>query len=469
MSARLRGPDSAMSDLRMPATEGPVLGYKLNLSEVIGAMSYALDLTEGQPAGHSLRSCWIAMLIGRHIGLDAAALSSLYYCVLLKDAGCSSNAARLWALYGGDERVVKHAYKTVNSQRLIALARFVLEHAGPDETLRRRIERILTLGRRGQELATDLVQTRCERGADIVRRLGFGQDVADGVYCLDEHWNGKGRPVGLAGEAIPLNARISLLAQVADVFHTVAGPEAARREVSSRAGTWFDPRLVRAFRDMAGDPALWQGLADEALDARVRALEPEEAVLLIDADGLDAATEAFADVIDAKSSFTSGHSRRVAEYATEIAYRFGIAPDRRRWLRRVGLLHDIGKLGVSNGILDKPGKLDEGDWQAIRRHPALSEEILGRVGAFRDMAPVAGAHHERLDGKGYPRGLAGAEISLETRIITAADVFDALTAERPYRGAMRAAQALAIMERDRDRGVDGDCLGILAEMAQETS
>jgi HD-GYP domain-containing protein (c-di-GMP phosphodiesterase class II) len=456
-----------MSDLCTNVIDDPAAGYRLNLSEVIGAMSYALDLTEGQPAGHSLRSCWIAMRIGRHIGLDAAALSSLYYCVLLKDAGCSSNAARLWTLYGGDERVVKRAYKTVNSQRLTALARFVLEHAGPDETLRRRIERILTLKRHGHEFATDLIQTRCERGADIVRRLGFGRDVADGVYCLDEHWNGKGRPANLAGEAIPLNARISLLAQVADVFHAVGGPEAARREVSSRAGTWFDPRLVRAFRDVADDAALWEGLRDAALDARVRASEPAEAVLLIDEAGLDAASEAFADVIDAKSSFTSGHSRRVADYATEIARRFGIGPQRRRWLRRVGLLHDIGKLGVSNGILDKPGKLDEGEWQAIRRHPALSEEILGRVGIFRNMAPVAGAHHERLDGKGYPRGLAGAEISLETRIITAADVFDALTAERPYRSAMPAAQALAIMERDRDRGIDGDCLRLLAEMAKD--
>ena len=439
------------------SSAGPIL----RLGEVIGALSYALDLTEGQPQGHCLRCCVIGMAIGTDLGLDADALSDLYYGILLKDAGCSSNAARLWELYGGDERLTKQDYKTVDSQSLVQLCRFVIEHAGPGESLRERARRILRLTTQGHQLADQLIRARCDRGADIVRRLGFGPAVAAGVRALDEHWNGKGRPEGLAGAAIPLIARIGLLAQVADVFHTVGGAEAACAEVRRRAGSWFDPELAARFLTLARETALWPDLADAGLEARVAALEPLARVILIDEDRLDTITTAFAAVVDAKSSFTFGHSDRVAEYADAIAAELGFSAERRRWLHRASLLHDIGKLGVSNAILDKPGKLDSQEWEVIRRHSALSEQILSRVSIFADLAPIVGAHHEKLDGKGYPRGLTREEIALETRIITVADIFDALTAARPYRGPMPPAEAFAILERDREVAIDGACLDAL--------
>jgi HD-GYP domain-containing protein (c-di-GMP phosphodiesterase class II) len=296
--------------------------------------------------------------------------------------------------------------------------------------------------------------------------------VADGIYSLDEHWNGRGLPEGLAGEAIPLISRLALLAQVVDAFQIVGGRRAALDEVRRRTGAWFDPRAAAAFQRIAtrlpgeapgADDAntFWNGLASEGLDARVAALEPMARVILIDDDRLDNVALAFAAVIDAKSSFTHGHSERVTEYAGLIAVGLGMAPARRRWLHRAALLHDIGKLGVSNGILDKPGRLDADEWVAIKRHAELSETILERSAVFRDMAAVAGAHHERLDGGGYPRHLAGAQIPLEARIITTADIFDALTAARPYRGPMPVAEAVAIMERDRDTAIDSACLDAL--------
>ena len=136
-------------------------------------------------------------------------------------------------------------------------------------------------------------------------------------------------------------------------------------------------------------------------------------------------------------------------------------PTRRRWLRRAALLHDMGKLGVSNAVLDKPGKLDEDEWAAVKRHAQYTESILSRIDAFGELAQVAGAHHERLDGRGYPRGLQAAEISLETRIITTADIFDAITAERPYRGAVPVAKTLAIMREEVDKAIDARCLAAL--------
>ena len=434
---------------------------RMRLSEVIGAFSYALDLTEGQPAGHSLRCTWIGMHVGQALAMTPDRLSDLYYTLLLKDAGCSSNAARLWELYGGDERLIKHDYKTVDLQSLLALGQFVLKHTGPGEPLRRRVQRLFNVARQTNELADELIQTRCERGANIVLQLGFGQPVADGIYALDEHWNGKGRPSQVRGEAIPLNARIALLAQVTDVFHAVGGSYGAWAEVSRRAGTWFDPAVVEALRKAAMNERFWAGLKEDELDARVAALEPVARAIVIDEDQLDVIAEAFADIIDAKSAFTSGHSRRVTRYSDAIAANLGLTDSRRRWLRRAALLHDIGKLGVSTGVLDKPGKLDAAEFEAMKRHAILSEDILSRMSAFRDLAAIAGAHHERLDGRGYPKGLMGDAIVLETRIITAGDIFDAITAKRPYRDPMPIPEAMATMDRDRGTAVDDRCLDAL--------
>jgi hypothetical protein len=139
------------------------------------------------------------MTLARSLPLSVAERSDLYYILLLKDAGCSSNAARLWELYGGDDQKIKSDFKTVDSQNLLPLARFVFSHAGTGEPLTRKLKRILFLSRFGETLANELVQTRCERGADIAQELGFGENMARGIYSLDEHWNGKGRAQGLAG------------------------------------------------------------------------------------------------------------------------------------------------------------------------------------------------------------------------------------------------------------------------------
>ncbi|MDB5615630.1 MAG: metal-dependent phosphohydrolase, partial [Devosia sp.] len=144
-----------------------------------------------------------------------------------------------------------------------------------------------------------------------------------------------------------------------------------------------------------------------------------------------------------------------------IAEEMGYSPERRRWLRRAALLHDVGKLGVSNSVLDKNGKLDSDEWQEIRRHPTLGRQILSQIGAFKDTAEIAGNHHERLDGKGYPSGLLSEAIDVDTRIVTTADIFDALTADRPYRSAMPASQALAIMRSELGVTIDARCFAAL--------
>ena len=441
----------------------------MRMADLVSAISYALDLTEGQPLGHCLRSCLIGMSLGKEIGLPQEELSDLYYTILLKDAGCSSNAHRLWELYGGDDRQIKNRFKRVDSQSRFQMAEFVLRHAGPGEALKQRLQRVLHIGRAGEELATELIKSRCERGANIALQFGFNDIVASGIHALDEHWNGQGRPDGLTGDAIPIGARIALLSQVADVFHTIGGPDLSLTEVRQRAATWFDPDLVAAFTRVAGDGRLWPLLDPVRLERHVRDLEPEAQVVLIDEARLDTITNGLAEVVDAKSPFTAGHSHRVGSYVDAIAVRKGFDGVKRCWLRRGALLHDIGKLGVSNSILDKPGPLTPTEWTAVREHARLSEEIIARIPALADIASVAGAHHERLDGKGYPRGISEEAIRLETRIITVADIFDALTANRPYRGPMPVEKALAIMNEMRGAAIDAECLEALTLSLNENT
>jgi HD-GYP domain-containing protein (c-di-GMP phosphodiesterase class II) len=433
---------------------------EIRLAELVGALGYALDMTEGQPPGHGIRCCWVGMHIGREIGLDETELFDLYYTLLLKDLGCSSNAARICQLYLTDDLKFKHDFKKIDGGLPQAL-RFVLGHTGLKAGLAERFRAMLNIFQNGGEIARELIETRCQQGAEIARKMRFSEAVAAAIQNLDEHWDGGGKPVGVTGEAIPVYARIALMAQVIDVFQTGGGLAAARREVRERSGTWFDPALVAAFEQVATHPGFADMLASDEINVAVVALEPADRATPVDDDYLDDIAAGFAQVIDSKSPFTRGHSDRVTLFTDMIAEELGLAPARRRWLKRAALLHDIGKLGVSNAILDKPGKLDGAEWLAMQDHARHSESILSRIPVFADLAAVAGAHHERLDGKGYPRGLAGDAIALETRIITTADIFDALTADRPYRAAMPVSKALAIMSESLGSALDPACFEAL--------
>ncbi|MDC9825171.1 HD domain-containing protein [Devosia sp. ZB163] len=432
----------------------------VHLSEVVGALSYALDITEGQPVGHSIRSCWLGMHVARHIGLSETAQSDLYYTLLLKDIGCSSNAARICRLYLADDLNFKQAYKFVDS-RLPDVLRFLIANTARGSGMVERLQTLVHIARNGGEIARELIETRCQRGADIARTMRFGEDVAQGILDLDEHWDGSGHPLGRTGEEISLFSRIALLAQVADVFFMRGGPDAALAEVESRSGRWFDPSIVDAFKAVANNPHIWNTMRSDDLPAHVVAMEPVTLVREVDEDYLDDIAAGFAQVVDAKSPFTAGHSDRVALFADLIAGELGYSATRRRWLRRAALLHDIGKLGVPNSILDKNGKPDPEEWASIRRHPELGRTILAKIAALEDTATIAGSHHERLDGGGYPRGIGANEIDLDTRIVTVADIFDALTADRPYRKAMPPLQAFSVMQADIGTAIDEACFAAL--------
>lgn len=144
---------------------------------------------------------------------------------------------------------------------------------------------------------------------------------------------------------------------------------------------------------------------------------------------------ALAAALEAKDENTKGHNVRVVEWAVRVGREMGLPHPTLRVLARAGLLHDVEKIGIPDAILAKPGPLDAMEWKVIKQHPELGVEILSRLGTLRQEAAIIHAHHERMDGSGYPRGLQGDEIPLEARIIAVADTYDVLTSDRPYRKA----------------------------------
>jgi putative nucleotidyltransferase with HDIG domain len=312
-----------------------------------------------------------------------------------------------------------------------------------------------------------LIRARCERGSQIALSIGLGEAAAECILHLDEHWDGSGAPLRLQGESIGILGRIACLAQTMAAYYSTFDMETAYDVIRKRSGKWFDPRLVNATSAFRFDKEFWLDMCDprEAL----LAIECRAAVEKVTEEGIDAICEAFAQIVDAKSSFTAEHSRRVCSYAVGIAQALGIEGARLTTLRRAALLHDVGKLGVTNAILDKPGKPSAEEWVAIQRHPYYTQEVLRKIRGFERITEIAAAHHERLDGKGYFQGLSADQLDLDMRILAVADVYDALSADRPYRAAMKKSEVFRILDWESGSVLDARCIEAVKSAAGKST
>jgi len=457
----------------MPNTSssfGATLSYNegaVSLSEIISALTFALDLTEGAVPGHALRSCLLGMRLGDALGISGKLRTDLYYALQLKDVGCSSNATRMTQIIGGDDRAMKASTKLedwrqsgVSLRGLKTLWHNIL----PGKSLWRRVIRFIDIARNAPTNRKEMIQMRCERGAEIVRQLELDGATAEAVRALDEHWDGRGYPDGQKGEEIPLLSRICSIVQNLDVFATEDSIDAAMKMLRRRSGIWFDPSLVSVVERLHSGGGFWEhclktSTVEETRQA-VLALDPGERTDL-NPERIDRICEAFASVVDAKSPFTYKHSMGVADVAVELAFEMALPPERIQLVRRAALLHDIGKLYVPNIILDKAGKLTAEEWAVVVEHPKMTREILERIAAFRELAIFAAEHHEKLDGTGYPLGLKAADLSIESRILGVADVFAAMAENRPYRGGLEPAKILEIIGADVPRKYDPRCFAAL--------
>ncbi len=445
--------EAAASPCDAGTAAGPVNMNETSLlrrSELLSALSCALDLSEGEPYGHAARSCLIAMRLGGALALGPEMLKSLFYAALLKDAGGSATAAGLVDLFACDDHVIKQDLRISDWARRLEFAQIAARVADRREPFLRRVRRVLQIGAAGPRGLSELMRKRGERGAAIAGRLGLSEAAADAIRHLNEHWDGRGLPNGSRGEAIPLLARMVLLAQTIDAVHVRNGLNAAFDVARRRRATWFDPSLVDALWTMHDDRDWWEALLHDDLVAQVAAAEPGDGTGYLGDNDIDDVTGTFAEITEAKTTFTRGNAAEVATLSVALARTCGMGPAGQRRVYRAALLHDIGTLGISHRILAKPGPLTPDEHKTIERHPIDTWEILSRVPALEGVAAVAAAHHERLDGSGYPKALTSKELDLPSRILAVADVYVALISERPYRPAIPSEVALALLRSDAD-------------------
>lgn len=432
-------------------------------SHLIASLSHALDLTEGQAKGHAVRACLVGMEMAEALELPSQARTDLFYAILLKDAGGSANAAPVAASFGSDDHSVKRAMRLTDWSRSLPAARFAVRHAAMGGGPWRRLRHLARLARGGDRMARSFTRLRCTRGAEIALELGFSDTTATAIRNLDEHWDGGGHPEGLSGGTIPLLSRIAGLAQTVEVFLQEGGMRAVLEMVRERRGSWFDPELADIVLGWE-DRKSWWSMVRVLRDAEsLKGLDPGDRSRPLTESELDRVAQAFAEVIDAKSPFTYLHSRRVAEVVRLMARRLGLPASEVQKLYRAALLHDIGKLGISNRILDKRGPLSDDEWSVIQAHPRHTLAILQRVPAFQDIARTAAHHHERLDGSGYPWGVDGDRLDRGARALAVANVYEALTATRSYRKGIPVEEAMEILRAEAGTQLDVHMVDILAQ------
>jgi HD-GYP domain-containing protein (c-di-GMP phosphodiesterase class II) len=267
----------------------------------------------------------------------------------------------------------------------------------------------------------------------LVTRMGLEERVGVLVGASFERWDGKGLPGEQSGEEIPMPARVVAVARDVEVLHRLGGDSMVTEALQRRAGKAYDPAIVAAATKVMGSWLV--ELEEVAVDEATLDAEPEPRVF-VEAGNMERVLGAFADFADMKTPFTLGHSPRVAALAAEAAGRAGLPADEVADVRSASLVHDLGKAGVPNGLLEKRGPLSTSEWERVRLHPYLTERILSQSPVLARLAPLAGSHHERLDGSGYHRGVREGELSTGARILAAANTYVALGEERPYRPAV---------------------------------
>ncbi|OCB30901.1 LuxR family transcriptional regulator [Mycobacterium malmoense] len=427
--------------------------------EVLAALSLAVDLGLGQPMDHMLRSAAMGTRLAGRLGLGERERGTVFYTGLVMWIGCHADSHE-YARWFGDDIAMRHDSHFIDWSGA-PYRRFLLGNLGRGSTLPKRAQLAakVFLDARGNLGA--LVQSHCLSAALLAEEIGLGADVCEALPYAYERWDGSGLPGGAAGARIPVAMRVAQVADIAEVHHRAYGAEAAVAEVRRRSGTQFDPDVVAVFTAAADellndseDP--WSAAADLAPD-------PGEALT---GPALDALLRAMGDFVDLKCPFTLGHSRAVAELAENAGKCARLPQNEVDILRRAGYVHDLGRIGVSNRVWEKPGGLTGAERERVQIHPYLTGRILARVGGLKAVREAAVNHHERLDGSGYPNGVRGEDLSVRDRILAAAESYCSAMEPRPYRDALDDSGAARQLRGEAAGGrLDGDVVEAVLEAA----
>jgi len=415
---------------------------------------------------HLLRSCRIALRLAEEVGLDEQERAVVYYVALLGWVGCHADGHEQTRWFGDD--IALKADRFPVDMMGAARAGFVLRHLGGDGGLVHRTRLLGSLVGAGRDLAEAFESTHCRIAGGVAVGLGLGERVADALQQVFERWDGKGAPSGLQGERITIASRLVQFALIVEYYRRLGGARAAVEAAVRRRGTQFDPGLVDRFR--AGASRLLGGLDTTTNWDEVIGAEPALAPTLSGPE-VDGALEAISDLADLKSPFMTGHSRGVAELASAAARRSGFSELQVREVRRAGLVHDLGRLGVSNAIWEKPGTLSPAEVERVRMHPYYTSRMFSHSPVLASVAELAASHAERLDGSGYPRGLAAGSLSPSARFLAAADVCRALCEPRAHRPPYELGHAAGLLEAEVRAGrLDGEAVqAVLGAAGQQVS
>jgi HD-GYP domain-containing protein (c-di-GMP phosphodiesterase class II)/DNA-binding CsgD family transcriptional regulator len=421
------------------ANNGPVEDQQ-RLTELLMAISLAADLVAGQPFGQTLRASYLSASLAAQLGCTPDETRDTLQVSLLYFIGCTADADETAARSGGDEQAFNaQMAPAVMGSDLEVMSSF-FRAIGAGHSLFSRL-RLLGGTLADPDGPARSLASHCDVAAMLARRLGLRRPVITALAHAYERWDGKGYPAGLRGEAIPLPVRIAIVACDSDLF-TRLGYDADRVLVK-RARHAYDPDVVSAYCRIGSDVLSEFDSGDGWKN--VLNCEPDPQVV-IPAERIDDVLTVIADFVDIKSPWSRGHSREVARFAESAGTELGMSAADCLLLKQSGLVHDIGRVGVPNGILDKPGPLNMDEWERIRLHPYLTHRVLSRCSALRPLAEIAASHHERLDGSGYHRNYSASQLPMPARILAAADVFAAVRSDRPYRPAMTLTPATDLLE-----------------------
>jgi HD-GYP domain-containing protein (c-di-GMP phosphodiesterase class II) len=441
----------------------------VRLAELVATLSLVADLGLGQPMEHVLRQARIALRLADAAGLSDADRAATYYVALLAWVGCAADTSELARMFGDETEMYAGTYE--HDMAGLSGALFFGSHLGVGRGPVERVGMVGAFAASGGRRVKNVMRSHCTIAAQLAVRLGLGDDVRRPLLQAFERWDGRGVPGVVSGDQLSPAIQVVQLADTVETVHRLRGVQGALDITTARRGKHYDPELVHCFH--ARHQAIFDGLDDNASWDAVIADDPGLGRTLDDTDrssasasaddgasgGLEAALEAFADFADLKSPDRLGHSRGVAALADRAARQLGLPATEMTLVRRSALVHDLGMIGVPSRVWDETRPWSESQRERARTHPYLTERMLARAWTLAELGRCAALHHERLDGSGYPRGLAGDALPLPARLLAAADVYHALGEPRPHRSAVDASAAEAVCLAEVKAGrLDGDAV-----------
>lgn len=433
---------------------------EVGLTELVATLSYAADLGLGQPQAHCMRQTVIALRLADLVDATSTEREATYFAGLLANVFCHADATEQARWFADDITFKAEGFEHLDMSTLQTIAaiarRTALQGSG-----RQRLRRVVALPAMPKRL-TEFFTTHCALASQFATDLGLAPEAVTAIRHTYEQWDGSGVPGHLRGGQVSLPARLVHLSAPVEV-HARRDAEAARRIARRHSGTLFDPDLVDLF--CANADHILDGIDEAATWDTFLAAQPRLS-RSVSGDDLDRVLQAMADLVDMKSPQFAGHSRGVANLAGAAAQVAGLPAADVTAIRRAGWLHDLGRLGVSNAILDRPGALSVAEFERVRLHPYLTDRMLAGIAALDRCRHIAARHHERLDGSGYPHGLTAANLTPSDRLLAAADAYHAMIEPRAHRAALAAPAAAEVVRREVAAGrLDGDAVAAVLKAA----